>query len=525
MRPRGQSHLIPPKCSRDEVPDRLEGYIDSSVQFCCEQPLTKAAFYPTTTTTTPDVFITAPGFDADAVIKYAAARSPAETHALHDVRETIGNAPQFTAWMMEHADNRNSAALQDAVFCNWTLAGDRGYGYKTWDGMPPLCNPGALGVSFRFSGDGTDTGDYPGRKFADFFPRVWPDGTAANDPSTGGVRYVGEKKLEECFLNSLNAAESSIPSFYTDVSSTGSVDDWARLVPQRLRLTTQNYLRNVRFVNGIRTDHYGCVYDMDNLRNALRIAMSSQSVAGAPEVVAMHNRTGGALMDVLESIPDKVHAYLLWAHVEKGIGPMPEIRNPTTAGMVALLHHAMKENRRLFIVGYSQGTLITGNAVVTFAAMGPQQADFLRDRVKLMHLAVVHYPAVMAHIKSLLGANRYIAYRRTADPLATALSGPANVGPVGDQFPDPFMDQADQDFFTNPRLTPNYMMEALARVESAGNGLLGEVKAVLGNVFADPTLGQVFEPHAMPNYLKDVLQDVANDADVHGVKTREFLFG
>ncbi len=525
LRPRGQSHLIPPNCARDEVPARLRSYIDNDVQFCCEQPLTEPAFYPTTTSTTPDIFISEPGFDPAAVSKYAAARNPEETHDLHRTRETIGNAPQFTAWMIEHAANPASAGIQGAVFCNWNLDADRGYGYKTWDGMPPLCNPGALGVSFRFSGDGTDTGDFPGRKFADFFPRVWPDGTAVHAPPTGGVRYVGEKKLEDCFLTSLNAAESSIPSFYTDVSSTGSVADWARLVPDRLRLRTQNYLRNVRFVNGIRTDHYGCVYDMDNLRHALRMAMGSQGVAGAPGVVAMHNRTGGVLMDVLESIPDKVHAYLLWAHIRQGIGSMPTIHNATTVGMVALLHHAMEENRRLFIVGYSQGTLITGNAVMTFAAMGQQQADFLRDRVKLMHLAVVHYPWVMAHIKSLLGPDRYIAYRRTGDPLATALSGPANVGPVGNQFPEPFMDPVDRDFFTNPRLTPDYMIEALARVKNASTGLLGEVKAILGNVFEDPTLGQVTEPHAMPNYLNDVLQDVANDNDVHGVKTREFLFG
>ena len=67
--------------------------------------------------------------------KYAKAADPTVTRVLQKTRVEIGNARDFSAWMMKNALDPTKSNL---VFCNWNLDADRGYGYKCWkaDNLP-----------------------------------------------------------------------------------------------------------------------------------------------------------------------------------------------------------------------------------------------------------------------------------------------------------------------------------------------------------------------------------------------------
>ena len=107
-----------------------------------ESPGTAAGFHPPTAATTPDAFIQQVPFSEDAVRKYAAAATPGQTREIEQQRHTIGNARDFTAWMVRHANNPASPPeLLGVVFTDWNLDSDRGYGYLGWDGAVPDAEP------------------------------------------------------------------------------------------------------------------------------------------------------------------------------------------------------------------------------------------------------------------------------------------------------------------------------------------------------------------------------------------------
>jgi hypothetical protein len=108
-----------------------------------EQPSTAAGFHPATVESTLDRFIAIEPFDEQMLRTYALARSPEQTRSLQRDRLSIGNARDFTAWMTQHANDPDNwtEEIVFALFANWNLDADRGYGYLQWRGTIPHADP------------------------------------------------------------------------------------------------------------------------------------------------------------------------------------------------------------------------------------------------------------------------------------------------------------------------------------------------------------------------------------------------
>jgi len=115
-----------PKCRKI-----VDSHLDCPVSL--ETPETHAGFSPTGTDMTPDEFITDTPFNIDNLKEYAKCSSISETHALHDTKKMIGNAVDFTVWMIKTVVKETPEDI-DLVFTNWNLDADRGYAYKQWKG-------------------------------------------------------------------------------------------------------------------------------------------------------------------------------------------------------------------------------------------------------------------------------------------------------------------------------------------------------------------------------------------------------
>jgi hypothetical protein len=109
-----------------------------------EQPSTAVAFHPTGIGSDPDLFISGEPFSEDSLRMYALSVSPEETRSIERDRRSIGNAADFTAWMVQHAND--SSVIEGGeehlmLYRNWNLDGDRGYGYLAWKGKVPDASP------------------------------------------------------------------------------------------------------------------------------------------------------------------------------------------------------------------------------------------------------------------------------------------------------------------------------------------------------------------------------------------------
>jgi len=107
-----------------------------------EQPTTAAGFHPATVESTPDSFIRLETFDEQALRMYALSDSPEQTRSIERDRRAIGNATNFTAWMIRHANDPNiTEEIRSMLYSNWNLDSDRGYGYLTWSGTIQHADP------------------------------------------------------------------------------------------------------------------------------------------------------------------------------------------------------------------------------------------------------------------------------------------------------------------------------------------------------------------------------------------------
>jgi|Deesub1362B_J571_1020462.scaffolds.fasta_scaffold08336_1 hypothetical protein len=111
-----------------------------------EKPVTAAAFHASSVAATPDLFISQEPFHETSLRNYAlVAASPGQTRSFQYDRMSIGNARDFTAWMIRHAsDPGTSGDTLKILYANWNLDADRGYGYRTWKGTVPTADPYAI---------------------------------------------------------------------------------------------------------------------------------------------------------------------------------------------------------------------------------------------------------------------------------------------------------------------------------------------------------------------------------------------
>lgn len=103
-----------------------------------ERPGTAAGFYPPGIESTPDRFIKhkEEPLDEEALRLYALSSDPAQTRSIEQQERSIGNATDFTAWMIQHANTENIPDdIAPLLFADWNLDADRGYGYLTWRGF------------------------------------------------------------------------------------------------------------------------------------------------------------------------------------------------------------------------------------------------------------------------------------------------------------------------------------------------------------------------------------------------------
>ncbi len=107
-----------------------------------EDPKTSAGFHEYGIEVTPDRYIFQDPFNFNAWRAYALSNGPVETRSLQSDRLSIGNATDFTAWMVANAHDPHRPPEVDAVlFADWNLDADRGYGYRAWSGVVPHADP------------------------------------------------------------------------------------------------------------------------------------------------------------------------------------------------------------------------------------------------------------------------------------------------------------------------------------------------------------------------------------------------
>lgn len=101
-----------------------------------ENPTTAADFNEAVNSIFPDTFIEKVEFNLNNLTAYANATNPGSTRDYHHSEKRIGNATDFSKWLiLNSANNDTSTATQDIVFADWNLDSDRGYGYKNWRGL------------------------------------------------------------------------------------------------------------------------------------------------------------------------------------------------------------------------------------------------------------------------------------------------------------------------------------------------------------------------------------------------------
>ncbi|OUS01055.1 hypothetical protein A9Q86_09940 [Flavobacteriales bacterium 33_180_T64] len=117
---------------RDKSKSHLTITFDGS-----EKPKTRPDFYPRFITTLNSFIFDTP-FNFDALKLYAESDEIKDTVKLYQGSLRIGNAVDFTSWVIENAIDESAAEdIKKIVYTNWNLDADRGYGYKTWEGDVP----------------------------------------------------------------------------------------------------------------------------------------------------------------------------------------------------------------------------------------------------------------------------------------------------------------------------------------------------------------------------------------------------
>jgi len=103
-----------------------------------EQPSTAADFSSISPPANPSSFIERYPFDFRWLRDYARLETPEQTRSLERDYRRIGNASDFTTWMISIAANASAPSDAHKILrTGWNLDADRGYGYKAWQGQIP----------------------------------------------------------------------------------------------------------------------------------------------------------------------------------------------------------------------------------------------------------------------------------------------------------------------------------------------------------------------------------------------------
>jgi len=466
----------------------------------------------------PDSFIRLTSFHAASLGAYAFAETPQDTRDLHAKRLTIGNAVELTEWMITNADPEatDTDPIQQTVFCDWNLDGDRGYAYKCWEGLVPDPNRLACRLVLRYGGDAfynVDPG-FPERPLS-YFPFVWR--SVNGDPlNLVHERYISEKAFDEALVATLRVCEDRklVPEKYKKLDPSVGITEWTSLLPSRLRIQGERAQDNLRFVNGVSTSAYVATLEMrqlliwfgDNLQAFTRL----RPLPSGQLVYNRTDRTLGVIGDFIQAAGDRTKADLLadtWP--DATLDPALPIDNVSTLSLIAQLFDGMEQGRPLFLVGYSQGTLIVSSALLAFSRLGQDNEDYVAERVRVRNLAQVASESTAAALTDLLG-DSYRHFERPDDALVQFLMQvlPSTDTGVLEMLGDPWFllsrwPVADQML----NQAPGQWTTLLEGLNRTGDASLEFMDTVFG-------------PHMVQSYLTLLDGEIANDTD--GI--RSFLF-
>ena len=295
LRAKGQVHLIAPlyadECRMTTPAFHTPGYREMTpADFAPDEPYHEnlAVLEPVT----PRSFIQDEPFNVDALKSYAGAATPQETREAQ--KSAIGNAVEFSAWLIKHANNPNLKPDEQAlVFTNWNLDGDRGYGAKSWTGLVPNNWDSSVNekLCIALAADNVEPADLinltdpiAGHPILDsasgiiVFSQGMTTLQTACDGDTDDTDYVYAKikTKDERYADirtwadlqsaDLVVAESNVPTIFTTFSTTDR-HAWANILAPRLAVDGANRRQNLYHVNGIGTPLYNALYERHNVEH------------------------------------------------------------------------------------------------------------------------------------------------------------------------------------------------------------------------------------------------------------------
>jgi hypothetical protein len=241
---------------------------------------------------TPRSFIQDEPFNVDALKSYAAAATPQETREAQE--SAIGNAVEFSAWLIKNANNPNLQPDERAlVYTNWNLDGDRGYGAKSWVGLAPNNWDSSVNekLCIALAADNGEPADLinltaphagypildPGSGiivFEDGMTTLQTDCKADDDDTdyvyakikAKGERYADMRTWADLQSANLVVAESNVPTIFTTFS-TKDAHAWSSILAPRLAVDGAGRRQNLYHINGIGTPLYNGLYERYNVEH------------------------------------------------------------------------------------------------------------------------------------------------------------------------------------------------------------------------------------------------------------------
>jgi len=389
-----------------------------------EQPATIASHYASDAT--PDAFIDVEPLDVKLLTAYGRANTPEETRKLQKKnKKHFGNAVDLTKFILE---NRDDDKLHDVVFCNWNLDSDRGYGYKTWDGVPFTVVAGEMDGAI---GGNEDLSEIVAQNYSVWTKVREDDG---GDSQYESEVYLNEKVFARTLLSALNISENYIPAMFRrpELMAAVPIDRWINLVPWRFRITTETGFNNFFFCNGLTTTPSSGIRSTIKLQKVLNRALSGTAEPKF-NIKLIHNYTSPdfgdlhSLGDLLEAIPGDYLSTILNEAAIRGGTPLREVTNPTQVAIIALLHHGMHQDIPLMLSGHSQGCMITSNAIMVFSSLGQQYRDYLAENVRFFQMEPELLIGTRRLLRTLLKQS-LVYIMNDSDPLGTDLLLEAGAG-------------------------------------------------------------------------------------------------
>ena len=402
----------------------------------CEQPATVASYYQFEANTTPDVFIDVVPLDKTLLSEYARASTPQDTRDLQTKnKKHFGNAVDLTLFIL---DNKDDDDLQDVVFCNWNLDADRGYGYRTWDGVPFTVVKGEIDGAL----EGKEALSEVVAQNYLVWTKVVEDAHQQHGSRYESEVYVNGKSFDQTLLSSLNISERYIPAMFRRPGSMAAVplNRWLSMVPRRFLVHTGTGFNNFFFCNGLTSTPSSSIRCTIALQKLLNSAFS-EIAERTFNIKLIHNYTSpewgdlSMLGDLFEAIPgyplspvpgDYPSAILNTRAILDGT-PLLRAMNPTEVAIIALLHHGMDQDTPLILSGHSQGCIITANAIMVFSSLGQRHREYLAEKVRFFQMEPELLISTRRVLRTLL--NKSMVYiMNDSDPHGTDMLLEAGAG-------------------------------------------------------------------------------------------------